>query len=81
MKLNFVLDYNLQLLKGNLKLSFHLFHRFHGDMNIPEGKSIDDAQGRESESHLPPTVKTLRSRWKPGMNFGEFSNATFAVFY
>ena len=50
-------------------------------MNIPVGKTIEDAQGKESESHLPATVKTLRSRWKQGMNFGEFSNATFAAFY
>ena len=50
-------------------------------MDIPPGKNIDDAQGKNLEKHLPPTVKTLRSRWKEGMNFGEFSNATFAAFY
>jgi len=50
-------------------------------MNIPKGKGIEDAQCKESETHLPSTVKTLRSRWRPGMSFGEFSNATFAAFY
>ena len=50
-------------------------------MSIPEGKSMEDAQWKESENHLPSTVRTLRSRWKQGMNFGEFSNATFAAFY
>jgi hypothetical protein len=60
---------------------FFVFERFYGDMKIPKGKSIEDAQGTESESHLPSSVKTLRSRWKPGMNFGEFSDATFAAFY
>lgn len=50
-------------------------------MEIPDGKSIKDAQGELSEIHLPSTVRTLRSRWKPGMNFGQFSNATFAAFY
>lgn len=55
--------------------------RFYGDMDIPKGKGIEDAQCKESETHLPSTVKTLRSRWRPGMSFGEFSNATFAAFY
>jgi len=57
------------------------FGRFYGEMQIPMGKSIEDTQKKEWEKNLPPTVKTLRSRWKEGMNFGEFSNATFAVFY
>lgn len=57
------------------------YFRYYGDMEIPTGKSIEDAQGKESETHLPSTVRTLKSRWKPGMNFGEFSNATFAAFY
>jgi hypothetical protein len=50
-------------------------------MDIPEGRCIEDAQGKEAESHLPPTVKTLQSRWRNNMNFGQFSNATFAAFY
>mmetsp|Transcript_7459 Transcript_7459/g.10587 ORF Transcript_7459/g.10587 Transcript_7459/m.10587 type:complete len:400 (+) Transcript_7459:91-1290(+) len=55
---------------------------FFGDMDIHvAGKTVEDTQRREAEKHLPATVRTLRSRWKPGMNFGEFSNATFAAFY
>jgi isopenicillin N synthase-like dioxygenase len=50
-----------------------------GDMDLPQGTTVEDVQRRTF--HLPPTVRTLQSRWKPGMNFGEFSNATFAAFY
>ena len=55
--------------------------RFHGDMEIPAGRNVEDTQQREAETYLPKTVRTLRSRWKAGMNFGEFSNTTFASFY
>lgn len=54
---------------------------YHGDMRIPEGKTMEDTQLIDKEKHLPSSVRTLRSRWKPGMNFGEFSNATFAAFH
>uniref|UniRef100_A0A6U3SML8 Non-haem dioxygenase N-terminal domain-containing protein n=3 Tax=Ditylum brightwellii TaxID=49249 RepID=A0A6U3SML8_9STRA len=54
---------------------------YHGDMNIPEGKTVQDTQRKDAEQFLPPSVRTLRSRWKYGMNFGEFSDATFAAFY
>jgi hypothetical protein len=50
-----------------------------GDMDLPSGKTVHDVQ--RSTGHLPLTVKTLKSRWTPGMNFGEFSDATFAAFY
>lgn len=50
-----------------------------GDMDLPHGKTVQDVQ--RSAVHLPPSVKTLKSRWTPGMNFGEFSDATFAAFY
>ena len=54
---------------------------YHGDMDIPSGLTVEDTQKREAEKHLPRTVKVLRSRWKEGMNFGEFSDATFAAFH
>jgi len=54
---------------------------YHDAINIPSGKTLDETQKREAEIHLPKTVLSLRSRWKPEMNFGEFSNATFAAFY
>lgn len=50
-------------------------------MTIPTGKTIHDAQRQEDECHLPKSVKTLRSRYREGMNFGEFSEATFAAFH
>ena len=50
-------------------------------MIIPSGRTIRDTQCEEWEKYLPKTVRTLRSRWEPDMNFGEFSNATFAAFY
>ena len=49
------------------------------DMDLPEGKTVDDVQ--DASIVLPSSVKTLSSRWKLGMNFGEFSNATFRAFY
>ena len=55
--------------------------RFPDDMSFPEGRTIRDVQREESERYLPKTVRTLRSRWKPDMNFGDFSNTTFAAFY
>lgn len=55
---------------------------FRGDMEIHAGgRSLDETQTQEAEKFLPPSVKTLRSRWKPGMSFGEFSEATFSAFH
>ena len=51
-------------------------------MEIPKGLTIEEAQKKECEKHFPKNVKTLRSRWTGSdMNFGEFSEATFAAFY
>ena len=56
--------------------------RYFGGMEIPKGLSIEEAQKKECEKHFPKNVKTLRSRWTGSdMNFGEFSEATFAAFY
>ena len=55
--------------------------RYHTNMDLPEGRTVEDTQCAEAETWLPPNVRTLRSRWRPGMNFGEFSNATFAAFH
>jgi len=54
---------------------------YDGDMNMPPGKKVEDAQNRDAEKFLPETVQPLRLRWREGMNFGEFSNATFAAFH
>mmetsp|Transcript_6633 Transcript_6633/g.18526 ORF Transcript_6633/g.18526 Transcript_6633/m.18526 type:complete len:251 (-) Transcript_6633:69-821(-) len=54
---------------------------YHGDMDLPEGRSLEQTQRKETEQHLPSSVRVLRSRWKKGMNFGEFSEATFKAFH
>ncbi|KAL7499497.1 hypothetical protein ACHAWT_007778 [Skeletonema menzelii] len=54
---------------------------YHSPMNLPAGRSVSDTQCEKAEKSLPKTVRTLRSRWKLGMNFGEFSDATFAAFH
>ena len=54
---------------------------FDGDMTLPRGKTGEDVQSSEAVGHLPKTVKTLMSRWREGMDFGEFSDATFSAFY
>jgi len=54
---------------------------YHSTMNLPTGRTLDDTQCIEAEQWLPSSVKTLRSRWKLGMNFGDFSNATFSAFH
>lgn len=54
---------------------------YHTNMDLPSGRTVEDTQCAEAEKWLPASVRTLKSRWKPGMNFGEFSNATFAAFH
>jgi hypothetical protein len=58
-----------------------LLCRYFGDMDIPVGKTIEDAQKKDTEKYFPKNVATLRSRWSAGMNFGQFSEATFSAFY
>eukprot|EP01083_Nonionella_stella_P205110 747235_1 len=74
---------NMTGCKGLSRESFAVFMEpeYCGDMIIPDGKCIEDAQNRDAEQHLPRTVRNLRSRWSPGMNFGEFSQKTFEAFY
>ena len=49
-------------------------------MDLPVGISVDDTNA-EAEKWLPPNVRTLKSRWQPGMSIGQFSDATFAAFH
>lgn len=53
---------------------------YHSKMDLPAGRTLDDTQCIEAEQWLPSNVRTLRSRWELGMNFGDFSNATFSAF-
>lgn len=54
---------------------------YHSTMSLPAGRTLSNTQCIEDERYLPISVKTLQSRWKLGMTFGEFSNATFAAFH
>ena len=54
---------------------------FHSAMDLPIGRTLEDTQCVEDERWLPSSVRTLRSRWKLGMTFGDFSNATFSAFH
>jgi hypothetical protein len=54
---------------------------FHSVMNQLIGRTMEDTQCVEDERRLPSSVLTLRSRWKLGMTFGEFSNAAFLAFH
>jgi isopenicillin N synthase-like dioxygenase len=70
--------------RGDTKISRESFAVFmepeiDGAVDLPQGTTVEDVQ--RHTVHLPPTVRTLQSRWKPGMNFGEFSHATLAAFY
>ena len=70
--------------KGNIsRETFAMFMEpeYHSKLELPVGRSLEDTQCIEAEKHLPRSVRTLRSRWKMGMNFGQFSDATFAAFH
>ena len=54
---------------------------YSGEMTLPAGRTVEDVQSGEAVKFLPSSIRTLASRWKPGMNFGEFSDATFNTFY
>ena len=54
---------------------------YHSKMDLPDGRNLADTQCIAAEQHLPTTCRTLRSRWKMGQNFGQFSDATFAAFH
>ncbi len=68
-------------LRNVTRESFAVFMEpeYFGVMDLPDGKTVHDVQ--DTSIVLPSSVRTLSSRWKPGMNFGEFSDATFRAFY
>eukprot|EP00756_Hemistasia_phaeocysticola_P042229 Hpha_TRINITY_DN16958_c1_g2::TRINITY_DN16958_c1_g2_i1::g.55036::m.55036 len=68
---------------GISRESFAIFMEpeFSGDMDMPTDRTVEDTQKEEAQRFLPRTVRTLRSRWKQGQNFGEFSDATFSAFH
>jgi isopenicillin N synthase-like dioxygenase len=52
-----------------------------GLMTIPKGRTVAHAQDPQALATLPPTVRPLSKRYKEGMNFGEFSDATFSAYH
>ena len=55
---------------------------YHGNMNLPDGKILSDVQDEKKAcTHFPKSVKILSSRFKPGMNFGQFHEATINSFH
>jgi isopenicillin N synthase-like dioxygenase len=52
-----------------------------GLMTVPKGRTVAQAQLPQALATLPPTVRPLSKRWKEGMNFGEFADATFAAYH
>mmetsp|Transcript_4737 Transcript_4737/g.10175 ORF Transcript_4737/g.10175 Transcript_4737/m.10175 type:complete len:416 (-) Transcript_4737:140-1387(-) len=54
---------------------------YHSSMNLPPSRTLEDTQCIDAEKSLPSNVRTISKRWKLGMTFGEFSDATFAAFY
>ena len=41
---------------------------YHSSMTLPEGRTLEHTQCIDAERWLPRNVRTLRSRWKLGMN-------------
>jgi isopenicillin N synthase-like dioxygenase len=52
-----------------------------GDMAVPPGRSAAQAQDQAAAASLPPGVPPLGARWKEGMDFGQFTDATLSSYY
>lgn len=50
-------------------------------MNCPEGVDTAAAQSQSAAANLPRGVPPLASRWKPEMDFGQFTDATLKSYY
>ena len=55
---------------------------YHSSMKLPEGRTLEHTQCIKAERWLPRNVRTLRSRWKLGMNVstGIYAIALFQTF-
>ena len=49
-------------------------------MSIPEGRSVDDCCPPNRANEILQ-LNSIQSRWKPGMTFGEFNDATLKAFH
>lgn len=65
---------------GVTRQSFAVFlePEFEAPLEIPAGKTLDDCQ--DAMVQLPPSVRSLRERWRPGQTFGDFHTATISAF-
>ena len=65
---------------GVTRESFAVFMEpdFDAPLAIPAGRTLDQCQA--SNVVLPPSVRPLRTRWKPGQTFGDFHVATISAF-
>ena len=52
-----------------------------GDMDVPRGRTGDQAQTQAAARALPRGVPPLGKRWSEGMDFGQFTERTFGEFY
>lgn len=50
-------------------------------MVFPSNVDIENVQSQSSSENLPCTVPSIRSRWSPSQNFGEFTSATLSAYY
>jgi isopenicillin N synthase-like dioxygenase len=76
-----ILDANGQrtILVTRESLAVFLEPEYDGEMDLPIGRLPEDIY--DDPEHLPQSISSIQSRWRPGQNFGEFTNATFAAFY
>lgn len=50
-------------------------------MAVPRGREPEDAQSSQAARALPDGVPTLASRWRPEMDFGEFTESSLKAYY
>ena len=54
---------------------------WHTSMDAPAAEDSDRVTRGARGELLPPGVPPLQGRWEPGIDFGEFSERTFASYY
>ena len=50
-------------------------------MTIPDGIDLDNAQSQTAISNLPSGISPIMKRWKSGMDFSNFTDATLNSYY
>ncbi|CAB1097282.1 unnamed protein product [Ectocarpus sp. CCAP 1310/34] len=50
-------------------------------MDVPRGTEFESVRSLHSKSLLPRAAAPITDRLRPGMDFGEFTEATFAAYY